>query len=212
MGRAMAKWRHPLLVLLLGLSVWSFWESLCAVEVKEPLTGAAFPQEMGKQQLVASGVRRKYGLKVYAVAFYLDGSSRLWGPSGHVTARRVVKEAPGRASLRIVITSSLVTKQKLSQGLRESLRPRLLNLVQLAEAEEVLQEFEEALAKGPPLKRGTELVFTLKQSGLRLQMGKRYAAEIAGKAIVEALLATYVDAKAVAPEFKEHIFQGLARK
>lgn len=27
-------------VLLLGLSVWSFWESLCAVEVKEPLTGA----------------------------------------------------------------------------------------------------------------------------------------------------------------------------
>eukprot|EP00434_Breviolum_minutum_P012599 symbB.v1.2.011103.t1/scaffold729.1/size168447/6 len=192
------------------LSAYLLSGAFDCLDVKEPLTGASFPSHIGKQHLVATGVRRKFGqLKVYAVALYLDKSSKLWSDPPP-TLKRFLKDAPGRCSLRMVITSSLVTKHKLAEGLRESLKPRLLERLKSHEAEEVLEAFATALADGPALKRGTQLLFTLQQGNIHLQMGK-YVAEVKGKALVEALLATYVDSKAVAPEFKEAIFKGLTR-
>lgn len=196
--------------LALGLSAYFLSGAFDCLDVKEPLTGASFPSQIGKQQLVATGVRRKFGqLKVYAVALYLEKSSRLWSDPAP-TLKRFLNDAPGHCSLRIVVTSSLVTKHKLSEGLRESLKPRLLERLKSAEAEEVLESFATALTDGPALKRGTQLLFTLQQGNIHLQMGK-YAADVKSKALVQALLAIYVDGKAVAPEFKDAIFKGLTR-
>eukprot|EP00438_Fugacium_kawagutii_P021726 Skav208039 [mRNA] locus=scaffold2540:141148:145451:+ [translate_table: standard] len=126
--------------------------------------GASFPSQIGKQHLVATGQ-----LKVYAVAFYLDPagekSSKLWSDPAP-TLKRFLSDAPGHSSLRMVITSSLVTKHKLAEGLRESLKPRLMERLKPAEAEEVLEAFASALAQGPALKRGTQLLFTLQQAAL----------------------------------------------
>lgn len=71
----------------------------------------------------------------------------------------------------------------------------------------MLASFTKALADGPPLKRGAELVFELQQAGVRLVMGK-HVVELKGKALSEALLATYLDGKAVAPDFKEQVLKG----
>eukprot|EP00913_Durusdinium_trenchii_P006505 g6113.t1 len=86
--------------------------------------GASFPTRIGKQDLVATGVRRKWGLKVYAVAFYLE----TW-----------LSELPPES------------------------------------ADEALEAFATALTDGPSLKRGTQLLFTLKPGSIHLQMGKHEA-------------------------------------
>ncbi|CAE7864752.1 atpI [Symbiodinium necroappetens] len=68
--------------------------------IREASTGVSFPAHVKKsQKWVASGVRRKFGkLKVYAMAFYLEESSKLWGSSS-VAMRDVLQEAPGPSAM-----------------------------------------------------------------------------------------------------------------
>jgi len=180
--------------------------------IREASTGVSFPAHMKKsQKWVASGVRRKFGkIKVYAMAFYLEESSKLWGSSS-VAMRDVLQEAPGRASLRIVITSSLVSTHKLSESLKESLRPRLLKKLSSKQADEVLDAFLKALMTGPVLKRGTALRFEFEKASVKIRMGEKYAAEVKSKALTSAFLEIYLDKHAVAPDFREAVFKGLAQ-
>jgi len=178
--------------------------------VVEPDTGVAFPDALGKQSLVATGVRRKFGaVKVYAVGFYLDRASKLYGKGP--SADQLLKAAPGFASVRIVITSRLVNAAKLSSALTESVWPRLKGL-KAAEAEQVMKDFEAAFLEGPALKPGTAIVLKLGKPGIEVEVGKRYKASVKSPALVKAFLATYVDANGVIPEFRDAIFEALKIK
>ena len=75
---------------------------------------------------------------------------------------------------------------------------------------QVLASFTQALADGPPLKRGLNLLFELQAGALKLHMGQ-HVVELKGKALPEALLAVYLDAKPVAPEFKQQVFKGVSQ-
>eukprot|EP00931_Biecheleriopsis_adriatica_P094481 TRINITY_DN68123_c0_g1_i1.p1 TRINITY_DN68123_c0_g1~~TRINITY_DN68123_c0_g1_i1.p1 ORF type:complete len:250 (-),score=62.65 TRINITY_DN68123_c0_g1_i1:152-841(-) len=180
--------------------------------VKEAHTGVEFPVSSGKQLLVATGVRKKFGaVKVYAVALYLEKGSKLW--NSPASAEKLLKEAPGKVSLHIVITSSLVTKAKLSDALQESLGPRLeASGLEGDAALEVLRKFDDVLAGGPDLKRGMRLQFKLEKNRVKVSIGKKYASEVESSALVQALLGTYVDEKAVSPAFREAIFKGIAER
>eukprot|EP00440_Ansanella_granifera_P062149 gb/GFBE01067381.1/.p1 GENE.gb/GFBE01067381.1/~~gb/GFBE01067381.1/.p1 ORF type:complete len:238 (+),score=66.84 gb/GFBE01067381.1/:1-714(+) len=188
---------------------WS--PAFLGVATKETERSEEFAPELGKQVFLASGVRKKFGaVKVYAVALYLDKGCKLWGAKG-LNAKKLLKEAPGKATLQIVITSSLVTQAKLTDALREALWPRLedegLDEEEVAKA---LDEFGAILAAGPPLKKGMRLTFRLEKELLKVSIGKDYASQLKNAVLVRSLLATYVDAKAVSPAFRDAIFSGLA--
>jgi len=199
-----------------------------ATTVTDHASGAAFPEELDKgQRLVATGVRKKFGaVKVYAVGLYLDKGSSLWhdtSPTMRVRwcwwgdadaqAAALLKEAPGKATLRLVITSGLATQEKIAAALRDSVEPRLLALkVAKADADEVLQAFQAAFLKGPALKPKSVIVFRLAKTGVEVSIGETYRVEVKSPKLAHALLATYVDRTAVAPKFRDEIFVELQRK
>eukprot|EP00416_Gambierdiscus_australes_P038396 CAMPEP_0171106972 /NCGR_PEP_ID=MMETSP0766_2-20121228/65890_1 /TAXON_ID=439317 /ORGANISM="Gambierdiscus australes, Strain CAWD 149" /LENGTH=193 /DNA_ID=CAMNT_0011568191 /DNA_START=104 /DNA_END=685 /DNA_ORIENTATION=+ len=175
--------------------------------VTDAETGVIFPSELGGQSLMATGVRRKLGtVKVYAVGLYLERRSKLWGSSPSI--EQFLAGATREATLRMVITSSLVTQDRLIGALRESIRPRLA-AIKGAPVDEVMDEFAGVLLDGPPLKRGTVILFTFKKSGVQVQMGTAYKAEVKSVALARALLSAYTGKNAVVPMFREAIFEAL---
>mmetsp|Transcript_63026 Transcript_63026/g.148009 ORF Transcript_63026/g.148009 Transcript_63026/m.148009 type:complete len:256 (+) Transcript_63026:31-798(+) len=180
--------------------------------IPEPSTGVSFPAHIHTQELMANGVRTKWGkIKVYAMGLYLEERSKLWGLSS-VNVRDLAKEAPGRVTLRIVITSSFVSTRKLSEAMREALRPRLLKELPPAKADEVLADFLHALEAGPPLKRGIRLQFAFGKNTVKIRMGPTYIAHVSSKFLTNALLSVYLDGNAVEPSFRDAVFKGLATR
>lgn len=207
-----------LLYYLAGRGSWHHWQrsncvpslALASLSTRETETGVIFPSGLGGQDLVAVGVRSKLGgaVKVYAVGLYLDRRSKLWGRP--TTADELLAAAPGKASLRIVITSGLATNEKIAGALQEAVQPRLKGL-SAARAQAVTKELGDFLVQGPALGKGAVLVFALDKSGLRVEIGAAYKVEMKCPELALALLATYVDARAVAPAFRDAVFQGIIR-
>eukprot|EP00933_Yihiella_yeosuensis_P044208 TRINITY_DN39308_c0_g1_i1.p1 TRINITY_DN39308_c0_g1~~TRINITY_DN39308_c0_g1_i1.p1 ORF type:complete len:261 (-),score=44.16 TRINITY_DN39308_c0_g1_i1:94-798(-) len=176
------------------------------VSTTESETGVVFPDELEKQTLVATGVRKKYGaVKVYAIALYVDKGSKIWKSKSKPSADDLIKEVVSKSSLQLTITSGLVTQEKLANALQESIQPRLKDLDE-GEKVKVIDEFRNVFVGGPKLQKGQFILFKLVKEGLLVQIGENYKAQVKSPALSRALLATYVDDQAVSPKFREAIF------
>ncbi|CAE8740132.1 unnamed protein product, partial [Polarella glacialis] len=180
---------------------------LAAVGVAESETGTEFPETVNGQELVATGAKSKFGgIKVYSVGFYLDKKCRLWGK--RIGTQQLTDESGGKATLRMVVASSLVTRSMLVGKLKEKIGPRL-QLTELQKVE-VLATFERALKDGPTFGRGTVLHFACNKAGVEVRVGDRHKVEVKSSELARALLAAYLDGDATLPAFREDILSRVA--
>ncbi|CAE7247683.1 unnamed protein product [Symbiodinium natans] len=106
-------------VFLLTTSAFRVW-SLAVLRddgiIREASTGVSFPSHVKKsQKLVASGVRRKFGkIKVYAMALYLEESSKLW-------------EAPS-VDLRKILEAQLASERERCDKAKRKVRQLLAKI------------------------------------------------------------------------------------
>lgn len=180
-----------------------------AAVVAEPRTGAEFPDALGNQVLVAVGAKRKLLTKPYAIGLYLHERSRLWGHSSDSDS--VIYFAPGKVSLRLVITSRFVTKEKLAAAFRAGLESRLTWLSE-ARRLELLDEVERAITDGPTLLKRTEIHLIFWRRSIEFKIGPNYRTFVTNSALGTALLEMYLDENALIPAFKYAILLGLRAK
>mmetsp|Transcript_73257 Transcript_73257/g.136908 ORF Transcript_73257/g.136908 Transcript_73257/m.136908 type:complete len:234 (+) Transcript_73257:88-789(+) len=212
-------------------TVWITLTFLVAMFVKpspavvtEPATDTSFPESLPKEfagalrdtpaegkpaqqrALVATGVRKKFGaIKVYAVGLYLDAADSLWGRPRK--AKEMLAKGSGHISLRLVITSSLVTQRKLSDALKDAMLPQMSEDPATGKA---LEAFEQIFAKGPKLKPGTVILLDLGEKGVKVGIDGRSCGEVRNAELGRALLAVYLGENAVAPQFRDNVLAGLA--
>eukprot|EP00439_Symbiodinium_sp_Y106_P086677 s97_g35.t1 len=148
------------------------------------------------------------------LAIALSGAKLMVAESGQPLIQLANNELLDLQASEILDASEnliMLSTHKLSESLKESLRPRLLKKLSSKQADEVLDAFLKALMTGPVLKRGTALRFEFEKASVKIRMGEKYAAEVKSKALTSAFLEIYLDKHAVAPDFREAVFKGLAQ-
>jgi len=201
------------LLLSAATLVWTMLPNLqhhSIAAVREPKTGIEFPDELHKRDLAGVGVKRRFGvLKQYAIGMYIDQSNHLWGATAK--PEQVLINAPGHASLRVVITSGFVSKESFAAALRESVEPRLTHVKENMQTK-LAEELERVFINGPDLTRGTEIVLGLEQKSLKVQVDNQYKKTLRRPELMHAVLAAYFDKDAVIPAFKDAVLTGLKEK
>eukprot|EP00884_Botryococcus_braunii_P013327 jgi/Botrbrau1/21996/Bobra.0024s0012.1 len=195
----------------------------------EPKTGTSFPARfchLVKRNcpvLAGVGVRNKrlLGMKnidVYSLGLYVDPSStkrlanKYKGAAPDALAKNQkfldeLADAKGPAkTLRVFVTTKLLTSSRFFNGLRESLIPALRKV---GENDSSLQSLEK-LFEGVHFRRGYDLAFSSTPSGaLAVQVGGTEAGKVENPKLTTAFFGLYLGSNAVSPDAKVDIGHGL---